>query len=72
MDDIDIIPMPDDSLSQFSEMASGQEIDESIGTHGIAQTPGGKVLEGVDETIFLQPTQRKSAMNVLQRKQGNC
>ena len=48
MDDIDITP--DDSLSQFSTMVSGQEIDESVGTHGIAQTPGGNVLEGVDET----------------------
>ena len=33
-----------------SAMASGQEIDESTGTHGIAQTPGSNVLEGVDET----------------------
>ena len=31
-------------------MVSGQEIDESTGTHGIAQTPGSNVLEGVDET----------------------
>ena len=62
MDDIDF--MPDDSLSQFPAMASGQEIDESVGTHGIAQTPGGNVMEGVDETgdgcatnVFPQPTQ---------------
>ena len=48
MDDIDI--MPNDSLSQFSAMTSGQEIDESTGTHGTAQTSGGNILEHVDET----------------------
>jgi hypothetical protein len=31
-------------------MTGGQEIDESTGTRGIAQTPGGNVLEDVDET----------------------
>jgi hypothetical protein len=42
MDDINI--MPNDSLSQLSAMASGQEIDESTGAHGTAQTPGSKVF----------------------------
>jgi hypothetical protein len=44
---MDIIP--NNPLSQFSEMA-GQEIDESTGTHGIAQMPGGNILEDVDES----------------------
>jgi hypothetical protein len=42
MDDINI--MPNDSLSQLSAMASGQEIDESTSAHGTAQTPGSKVF----------------------------
>jgi len=51
MDDIDI--MPDDSLSPFSAMVSGQEIDGSTGTHGTAQTPASNVLEGIDETDMI-------------------
>ena len=45
--------MPDDSLPQFSAMVSDQEIDESTGTHGTAQTPGSNILEGVDETDMI-------------------
>jgi len=78
MDDIDI--MPNDSLSQFSVMVSGQQIDESISTHGTAQTPGGNILEDVDETgtidQYFSSADSKlslnSAMNVLWRKQRNC
>jgi hypothetical protein len=58
MDDIDITF--NDSLSQFSVMVDGQEIDESIGTHGIAQMSGGNVDEigKVDQqNFFLQRTQ---------------
>lgn len=42
--------MPDESPSQFSAIASGQEIDESTDIHGSAQTPGGNVLEDAEKT----------------------
>ena len=50
MDDFDIVA--DESLSQYSATpaASGQEIDESTGTHGSAGMPANNDLQDADTT----------------------